>query len=66
MGVVGSPLWSPEEDNRLRELAWSGKSVATIAKQLKRSGAAVRGRALKLNVPVTRLRKFGLRVKARG
>lgn len=56
MGVVASPPWTPEDDRRLRELAAAGKSVATIAEQLKRSISAVRNRASRIGISVARLR----------
>jgi hypothetical protein len=43
--LVASPGWTPEEDELLLALAFSGTSVAGIAKRLKRSRAAVYGRA---------------------
>jgi hypothetical protein len=52
--VVGSAPWSPEEDERLRVLALSGTSVAAIAKQMKRSTAAVRNRAYLLKIVVVK------------
>jgi hypothetical protein len=58
MTVVASPLWTPDEDERLRAMALSGASVAAIAKQIKRSKAAVRGRAYKLSIPVAKSRKL--------
>lgn len=36
--VVGSPPWTPEEDDRLRKLALTGTSVVAMAKQMHRSG----------------------------
>jgi hypothetical protein len=57
MGVVASPPWTPADDGRLRELAAAGKSVATIAEQLKRSISAVRKRASKIGISVAKLRK---------
>jgi hypothetical protein len=50
------PLWTPFEDERLRALALSGKSVATIAGQIKRSEAAVRKRATRLKIAVAKSR----------
>ena len=39
--LVASPGWTPEEDEILQALVFSGTSVAEIAKRLKRSRAAV-------------------------
>ena len=50
--VVGSPPWTPEEDERLPKLALTGTSVATMAKQMHRSMAAVRNRAARLKIVV--------------
>jgi len=60
--VVGSAPWTPEEDKRLRELALSGTSVATMAKQMKRSIPAVRNRASRLKIVLAKS-KFGLKGK---
>ena len=60
--VVGSALWTPEEDERLRVLALSGTSVAAMAKQMKRSTAAVRNRAYRLKIVVAKSR-LGLKAK---
>jgi hypothetical protein len=62
--VVGSPPWTPEEDERLRALASSGVSVAEMAKQMKRSEEAVRSRAYRLKIVVAKSRR--LRLKAKG
>ena len=35
--VVGSPPWTPEEDDRLRKQALTGTSVVAMAKQMHRS-----------------------------
>ena len=43
-------VWTPHEDERLRTLALSGASAATIARQMNRSEQAVRKRAVRLNV----------------
>jgi DNA-directed RNA polymerase alpha subunit len=48
--MSAGPVWTPHEDERLRTLALSGASVATIARQMNRSEAAVRKRAVRLNV----------------
>jgi hypothetical protein len=56
MSPVGSILWTPEEDKRLRTLALSGISVAAMATQMKRSTAAVRNRAARLKIVVAKSR----------
>jgi hypothetical protein len=58
------PVWTPYEDERLRTLALSGASVATIARQMNRSEAAVRKRAVRLNTVLPRARlSLGLKAK---
>ena len=64
--VVGSPPWTPEEDERLRKLALTGISVAAMAKQMHRSMAAVRNRAARLKIVVAKSRNQGLGLKAKG
>jgi hypothetical protein len=59
--VVANPIWTPYEDERLRALALSGASAATIAEQIKRTEAAVRKRAARLNIVVAKSR-----LKAKG
>jgi hypothetical protein len=61
--VVGSPPWTPKEDERLRALALSRISVAAMAEQMKRSKAAVRNRARRLKIVMAKSR---LGVKAKG
>jgi hypothetical protein len=60
--LVASPGWTREEDELLLALALSGTSVAGIAKRLKRSTAAVYGRAGRLKIVLAKSR----RVKAKG
>ena len=48
--VVGSPPWTPEEEERLRQLAQSGKSAVEISKLLGRAEKATRYRLHKLGV----------------
>jgi hypothetical protein len=50
---VGS-RWTPEEDGLLRSLAAAGESAAAITKPLKRSEHAVRKRALRLKIKLSR------------
>ena len=47
-----------EEDQRLQALAWSGASVADMAKQMKRSEEAIRSRAYRLKILVAKSRKL--------
>jgi hypothetical protein len=57
MSPVGSIPWTSEEDNkRLGTLALSGKNVAAMATQMKRSTAAVRNRAARLKIVVAKSR----------
>jgi len=64
--VVGSPPWTPEEDERLPKLALTGTSVARMAKQMHRSMAAVRNGAARLKIVVAKSRNQGLGLKAKG
>jgi hypothetical protein len=63
--VVGSRLWTSEQDERLQALALSGASVAEMAKQMKRSEEAVRSRAYRLKIVVAKSRKLGLKAKGK-
>jgi DNA-binding NarL/FixJ family response regulator len=47
--------WTPEEENKLRELILRGKSVEAIAKLLNRTPLAVRQRASRLRLPLRRV-----------
>jgi hypothetical protein len=60
--LVASPGWTREEDELLLALALSGTSVAGMAKRLKRSRAAVYGRAGRLKIVLAKSR----RLKAKG
>jgi hypothetical protein len=55
--------WTPEDEARLRALAAAGRTAAVISERLKRSQAAIYGRALKLGVI---LRRVGRGRKAKG
>jgi len=48
--MPAGPVWTPYEDERLRTLALSGATAATIARQMNRSEQAVRKRAVRLYV----------------
>jgi hypothetical protein len=58
MMATPTPPWTPEEENKLRELIVGAKSVEAIAKLLNRTPLAVRRRASMLRLP---LRKIELR-----
>jgi hypothetical protein len=62
MMVPRNPLWTPEEDDKLRSLIISSKDIATIAKQLNRTQKAIRDRAAKLKLPL-KLVAVGLKAK---
>ena len=51
---MSSGSWSPDEDERLRNLARSGFSLTEIALQLQRKKSSVHGRAGKLKVALAR------------
>jgi hypothetical protein len=53
--VVGSLPWTPEEEERLRQLAQSGKSAVEISKLLGRAEKATRYRLHKLGVSTKRI-----------
>jgi hypothetical protein len=63
--------WSPEEDERLRELAASSATPSEIAAKLNRTEAATKVRAYVLRVELGRLRAtrrgiLSLGLKAKG
>jgi hypothetical protein len=47
--------WTHEDEVRLRTLAAAGRSAATIAERLKRTEAAIRYKARKLNINLARV-----------
>ena len=61
--VPRNPLWTPEEDDKLRSLILSSKDIPTIAKRLNRTQRAIRGRAAKLKLP---LKVVAVGLKAKG
>ena len=63
MMVPRNPLWTPEEDDKLRSLILSSKDIPTIAEQLNRTQRAIRGRAAKLKLP---LKVVAVGLKAKG
>ena len=50
--MIGNQPWTDEENRRLRELAASAKTVEEIARQLNRSPAAIKTRAIVLKIRV--------------
>jgi IS30 family transposase len=52
-------VWTPYEDERIRVLTSSGASNAAIAEQIKRSESAVRRRAARLKIVVTKQKTKG-------
>jgi hypothetical protein len=51
---MGGAFWSQEDDERLRQLAISGLSLAALAAEMERSKSSVRFRALKLEIAIAR------------
>ena len=54
--MSGIRTWTPEDDALLRALAASGEGAAAIAKELKRSPAAIRSRAITLKIVLAKER----------
>jgi hypothetical protein len=50
-----SQPWSSEDEARLRALAAAGRSTATIAERLKRPPAAIRYKAMRLDIAIQRV-----------
>jgi hypothetical protein len=50
MMTTPTPPWTPEEENKLRELILGAKSVEAIARSLNRTPLAVRRRASMLRL----------------
>ena len=64
--MPAGPVWTPYEDERLRALALSGASAATIARPMNRSEPTARKRAVRLNVVLAKARLSpGLKAKAK-
>ena len=63
MAPNSSKKWTPEEEERLREMLSSGVSKFLIAAKLKRAVTAVEARAYILGMSAKRV-KIGLKVKA--
>jgi hypothetical protein len=68
---MSSSLWSPDEDERLRNLARSGSSLTEIAHEIQRPKSSVHVSAARLKIviaresqlTVARLVAIGLRAK---
>jgi DNA-binding Lrp family transcriptional regulator len=45
-----APVWTPEDDDRLRAAATTGESIASISKRLRRSEKAVDNRIRRLGL----------------
>jgi hypothetical protein len=56
--------WTPEEDELLKSLIESSKSIHSIAAKLQRSLSAVKGRAHVLKISTKRA-SFGLKAKGK-
>jgi hypothetical protein len=50
VSLFAKPVWTPPEDDQLRELTESGEGVATIAAKLGRSEKAVSERSAQLGL----------------
>jgi hypothetical protein len=55
MTATPTPPWTPEEENKLRELILGAKSVEAVAKLLNRTPLAVRRRASMLKLPLKKI-----------
>ena len=62
MKAIGTDLWTPEKDDRLRMLLGAGKPIESVAAELKRSTKAIMGRAYVLRISL----KHKLKPKAKG
>ena len=51
---VSRDLWTPDELERLRELAQAGMSLTELAREMGRSMSSIRTRAEKLNITIAR------------
>jgi hypothetical protein len=54
--MSSSQPWTPEDEDRLRALAEAKRRVSFVAKELKRTEAAVAGQAYKLGIKFGKLR----------
>jgi hypothetical protein len=54
MQVNSGKPWTPQEDERLREIAASGAALAEIAQELNRTASAIKTRAYILRVMLGR------------
>ena len=64
MSVVGARPWTAHEDMFLRQLASAGKYAAAIAVEMNRSEAAIRKRAVRLNLALAKVQR-GLKAKGK-
>jgi hypothetical protein len=55
MTAIQSPPWTPKEDEELRALILSAKSVEAIAQKLGRTPLAIRRRASMLKLPLKKI-----------
>jgi hypothetical protein len=55
MKATPTPPWTPEEENKLRDLILGAKSVEAIARLLNRMPLAVRRRASRLRLPLRKV-----------
>jgi hypothetical protein len=55
MKATPTPPWTPEEENKLRDLILGAKSVEAIARLLNRTPLAVRRRASRLRLPLRKV-----------
>jgi hypothetical protein len=55
MKTTPTSTWTPEEENKLRELILGAKSVEAIARLLNRTPLAVRQRASRLRLPLQKV-----------
>jgi hypothetical protein len=65
MSVVGARPWTAHEDMFLRQLAAAGKYASAIAVEMHRSESAIRNRATKLKITLTKVRGTGLKAKGK-
>lgn len=56
----GGRSWSSEEDDKLRSLIAANRNIGVMARELKRTEAAVTGRVYKLGIRLGKARTRGL------
>jgi hypothetical protein len=52
--IVASPTWTLSEDDELRVLALSGATVPEISKKMRRTPSAIRHRALRVKIVISK------------